>query len=151
MIRKLKRTQKQQQQQQQQPIAPTQQTSAIVGQIKNTICPPISRPPLGNLNTKKKIGATEKQIGSTTDEAHWLNSIMMKPLSASFIIEFYAQAQDCAMAKIPRTGCPKTASPSIVIRKGKIKFLVFHLLMTMPWGTLRRYFVFTTALYRSIA
>ena len=70
MIRKLKRTQKQQQQQQQQPIAPTQQTSAIVGQIKNTICPPISRPPLGNLNTKKKIGATEKQIGSTTDEAH---------------------------------------------------------------------------------
>ena len=47
---------------------------------------------------------------------------MMKPLSASFIIEFYAQAQDFAMAKIPRTGCHKTASPSIVIRKGKVNF-----------------------------
>ena len=69
MIRKLKRTQKQQQQQQH--VAPAaQQMFTMIGQIKDTICPPISQHPLGNLYPKKKIGATEKQIGSTTDEAH---------------------------------------------------------------------------------
>lgn len=68
MIRKLKRTQKQQQRQQ--PVAPVQQISTMMGQIKGTICPPISQPLLANLYPKKKIGATEKQIGSTTDEVH---------------------------------------------------------------------------------
>ena len=46
----------------------------------------------------------------------------MKPLSASSIIDVYTQAQDFAMAEIPRTGCNKTASPSIVMRNGKAKF-----------------------------
>ena len=136
MICKLKRTQKKKKKTNKKNTTttrnPTQQISTMVSQIKDTICSPISQPSLGNLYPKKKIGATKKQIGSTTEEAHWLNSTTMKPLSASSIIEFYAQAQDFAMARIPRTGCHKTASPSIVIRKVKVNFLIFLLLMTMP-------------------
>ena len=46
----------------------------------------------------------------------------MQPLDASSIIIFYSQAQDFAMAKVPTTGCHKTAYPSIVIRKRKVMF-----------------------------
>ena len=103
------------------PLPQRSKFPTTVGQIRDTM-PPIYQAPLGNLYPKKEIGATEKQIGSTIDKAHWFNSTMMKPLSASSITKFYAQAQDFTMAKVPRTCCHKTASSNIAIRKVKVKF-----------------------------
>ena len=112
---------------------------------------PISQSPWGNLIPRKRL----KQQKNKQDPAPNLpqqSFTTMKPLGASSIIKFPFLTQVDVERNISSDSAQKRLLQNCLVkhnyeeRKERFNF-IFPLLMAMPQGTERRYFVFTAAIY----